>query len=218
MVVAEFFARFVQSLSSAHALPNRFLGRRNSFGDSKHFGLVLPWDYHNAIGVAAQNVPGRNARVPDIYGNLCCVQLYAIFSGSHGITLAEDRIAELHAKRSVATGAVYHCAGDPSPVRNFSQNVAPHGCVFAPAVINRHDGTRRDVINEIANRARRLPDWPIEHRERAARQAKARIAGLDVQALAADAEPVQSVAYCGGVEFACALDGCVLGWHEAFLV
>ena len=82
-VVAELFASLVQALSSAYALANRFLGRRDSFGDGQHLRFVLPRDRHDAVRVTAQDVSRRHSRIPDIDGNLRRVLLHAIFSGAH---------------------------------------------------------------------------------------------------------------------------------------
>jgi hypothetical protein len=78
-------------------------------------------------------------------------------------------------------------------VSDEREDVSPHRRVLASAVVENHDATGFDLVDVITDRARRLPCWPVEDRERPAGHAEAWIERLDVQTLPRDAESIQRV-------------------------
>ena len=81
--------------------------------------------------------------------------------------------------------------------------------MFAAAVVQHHDATRRDIVDVVADRAGGLARGPVQDGERAAGQAHAVVERLDAKALPGDAEAVHGVAEGGGVEARRPLDSAV---------
>ena len=99
---------------------------------------------------------------------------------------AEDGIAEFAAQGCVAADAIDQRAGDLPAVGHLGHDVAPHGHRVAAAVVEHDDGTGRDVVNEVADGARRVRGRTVQDREGAPGHAEARIAWLDAVALPGD--------------------------------
>ena len=109
------------------------------FSRSENRLLVRVRQDHHAVGVSAQEIPGRHACVTYVDDRVDGFDLHAILPRAHRVAPAVDRISQLTRQMRVATGAIDHRACDTALMRDPGQNVAPHGRIFAPAVVQTID-------------------------------------------------------------------------------
>jgi hypothetical protein len=101
----------------------------------------------------------------------------------------------------VAANAINYGPRYTALVRDRGQDVAPDSGVVAAAVIEHDNGIGLQIVDVIADGAGRCGRGPVQDREGAAGQAKARIERFDAEALAGYAEAIESVAERCCVEF-----------------
>ena len=174
---------------------NPFLRLVDPLGHIENFVLARLWNGHDAVAVAHQQVALADSRLADRYGYPLGIDLNAVLARAHGVTAAEHRIAQFEAKVNVTARAVDHRAGEAVLVGEVRHDVAPHGGIFASAVVEYQYRARREIVNEIAHIARvRGIHGAIQHRVGAARHPEGVIARLDPQTLAGNPQLVQRVA------------------------
>ena len=193
-MIAELAAGIDQLRALANRLQDLAFGCVDFFGDAENFVLMRSGDYEDAVGIAAQDIAGIDARIADVHGAVRGFHLHAVLAGAHGIAAAEDRVAEREGKMHVAAGAVDYGAGDAALVRDGGQDVAPDGGVLAAAVVEDDDGVRWEIVDVIAYRAGGRGRGAVEDREGAAGQTEAVVERLNAEALAGDAEAIKGVA------------------------
>jgi hypothetical protein len=76
-----------------------------------------------------------------------------VLAGPHEAVTAEQRVLLRQADRHVAAGAVDHGAGDATGRGDLGHDAAPHRDVGTAVVIDDDDRTRRDVVQEVTDRA-----------------------------------------------------------------
>src|SRR5690348_17167802 len=143
--------------------------------------------------------------IADVDRHICAFHLHAVFAGAHGIAAAVDGITEFERKSGVAAGAVDDGAGHTAARGHPGEDIAPNGGILASAVIENHHSAGRDLVNVIADRARRLAGGTVEDRIGAAGEPELWIERLDSEALAGNAEPVHGVAESSRIELGSAL-------------
>ena len=170
------------------------LDRVDLLGGRQDGLLVRLRNHHDAVGIAAQQVPGMDARVADVDDRVDRLHLHAVLPRAHRVAAAEDRILQLAREVRVAAGAVDHRAGDAPPVSHPGQDVAPHRRVLAAAVVEHDHAPRLDIVDVVADSPGRLAGGPVQNRERTTGHAETRVERLDVQTLAGDAQSIERIA------------------------
>src|SRR5437868_3844546 len=110
-------------------------------------------DDDHAIRIATDQVAGAHAHVADVHGHAGGLHLHAILAGPHPAVPGVNRVAELEGQGRVAVDSVDQGAGNSLDVRDLGEDVAPHGRVLAPAVVQHDHAAGRNVVDVIAHRA-----------------------------------------------------------------
>src|SRR5688500_2516721 len=172
LVISEELARLGERLAVVDGRADLLLDGVDLFGGGKHRLFVRARDDEHPVRVAAQQIAWGDARVANRHRAIHRLDLHAVLAGAHGVAAAVDRIAKLAREVRVAAGAVDDRSGHAATIRDPGQDVAPHGGVRAPAVIEHHHVARLDIVDVIADGAGRIPRGAVEDRERAARHAE----------------------------------------------
>src|SRR5882724_10552381 len=86
-------------------------------------------------------------------------------------------------------------------MRNFGQNVTPHGDIFPSAVVEHHYAARWNIVDVVTNGPRRTGSGSVQNRERPACHPETDIARLDTMTLTRNSQPIKRIAQRGSVEF-----------------
>ncbi len=160
---------------------------------------MLLGDHDHAVGIALQDVARLDPRAADIDRHVEALDLHAVLARAHPALAAVDRVLQRQAQVLVAVDAVDHGAGDAAAVGDLGQDVAPHGGVFTPAIVQHDHAARGHVVDEVAHGAGGIGGGAVQDGEGAAGHAEVRIARLQLVALADNAQTVQGIAQGGGV-------------------
>src|SRR5438093_4725302 len=137
--------------------------------------------------------PWRTWTSPSEIRHVHPFQLHPIFTRTHELSPAENRIAEVDASRDIAAGAVNNRSREAAFVCNRRQYISPNRAVDTTSVVHHYYIARWNIIDVI-------PDCSFVHStgyifqgERPARRLTTRSDGLNAQALPVNSQAIQGI-------------------------
>mgnify|MGYP001695836340 CR=1 FL=1 len=108
---------------------------------------------NNARVVTDDDVTRANLNIGERNGNVHCINIYAVLTGTHIIAFREYRVPALKNRRDIAADPINDRTGNAVFLGGLCHDVTPDGAIVATRVVNDDDLPRLDVIQEVTDRA-----------------------------------------------------------------
>src|SRR5438034_6469390 len=102
-------------------------------------------DDDHAICIATDQVAGAHTHVADVHRHAGGLHLHAILTGPHPAVPGVNRVAEFERQGRVAVDSVDQGPGNSLEACDLGEDVAPHGRVLAPAVVQHDHAAGRNL-------------------------------------------------------------------------
>jgi hypothetical protein len=170
------------------------LGMCYLLGNPEDLAFLCAGNCDDAIGIAHHDIAGSDLNVDQDHGIPNRVHLNTVLPSTHIAPEGKQGVAGVRGDSTVATDAVDDRPCKTPSKRDSGEDPSPHGRVGASRVIKDHDGSRRDLVDVVADCPWLVVAyWPVTHGERPPGDPCLGVDWTKAAALARDAQPIECV-------------------------